>query len=76
LCLAVRDSKRQALAYIFFEDEPGRRSTAKLRIKDEARRMAVSKCPMAMINDATSVVHTARLEVKPTNKAPRLYVAY
>jgi DNA-binding LacI/PurR family transcriptional regulator len=37
----VRDHNGQALAYVYFEDEPGRRSAAKLLSKDEARRIAV-----------------------------------
>jgi hypothetical protein len=36
-----RDSNGQQLAYVYFEDEPGRRSAAKLLSKDEARRIAV-----------------------------------
>jgi len=43
----VRDDSGQQLAYVYFEDEPGRRSAAKLLSKDEARRIAVniSKLP-------------------------------
>ena len=41
-CFIVRDHDGQQLAYIYFEDEPGRRSAAKLLSKDEARRIAVN----------------------------------
>jgi len=40
----VRDRDGQQLAYVYFEDEPGRRSAAKLLTKDEAGRIA-SKSP-------------------------------
>jgi hypothetical protein len=41
-CFIVRDANGQALPYVYYEEEPGRRSPAKLLRKDEARRIAVN----------------------------------
>jgi hypothetical protein len=38
-CFVVRDANGQQLAYVYFEDEPGSRSAAKLLSRDEARRI-------------------------------------
>jgi endo-1,4-beta-D-glucanase Y len=46
-CFIVRDANGQALSYVYYEREPGRRSAAKLLSKDEARRIAanIAKLP-------------------------------
>ena len=46
-CYIVRDRDGQALAYVYYEQESGRRSATKLLTKDEARRIAanVAKLP-------------------------------
>ena len=41
-CFVVRDSNGQQLTYVYFEDEPGRQSAAKLLERDEARRIVVN----------------------------------
>jgi hypothetical protein len=43
----VKDANRQKLGYFYYEEEPGRRSVAKLPTKDETRRIAadVAKLP-------------------------------
>ena len=46
----MRDHNGQQLAYVYFEDELGRRSAAKLVTKDEARRIAsnIAKLPQLL----------------------------
>ena len=38
----MKDSAGQKLSYVYYEEEPGRRSAAKLLSKDEARRIAAN----------------------------------
>jgi hypothetical protein len=40
-CFIVTDSAGQKLAYVYFEEEAGRRAAAKLVTRDEAHRIAL-----------------------------------
>jgi hypothetical protein len=46
-CLIVRDANGQALAYVYFEEAPGRRRRPNQLTRDEARRIAanIAKLP-------------------------------
>ena len=46
-CFIVRDCNGQAVAYVYYEEDPGRRSAANLMTRDEARRIAanIAKLP-------------------------------
>ena len=49
----VKDGGGQKLLYVYYEEEPGRRSSAKMLTKDQARRIApnVAKLPELLQKD-------------------------
>jgi hypothetical protein len=49
-CFVVTDSTKQKIAYVHFEDDPERRSAAKLLSRDEALRIAGQLCDAAGSN--------------------------
>jgi hypothetical protein len=55
-CFIVRDRTGRALAYVYYEEEPGRRTSANLLTKDEARRKAsnIAKLPKFRMGGAAS----------------------
>jgi len=60
-CFIVRDVNGQALAYVRFEDEPGRRAAAKPSARDKTWRIA---CPLLPLIDQTAGIEKPTLSAR------------
>ena len=75
-CFVVKDQNGQQLAYVYFEDDPQRGTTAKMLTKDEARRIATNVCPIngpttSLLHDVgSSVAAHTQTECGPWQRAP------
>jgi hypothetical protein len=65
-CFIVRDGDKQALAYVYFENESGRRSSAKLLTRDEAFLIAVNIAKLPSVPR-----HISKDIPRPPNSASR-----
>ena len=65
----MRDANGQALAYVYFEDEPGRRAATKLLSKDEARRIA-AKLLLFQHSEPKNRVDALRAVERPHSRLP------
>jgi hypothetical protein len=62
-CFIVKDASRQALAYFYFEEEPGQRSAAKLLTHDEARRQLAQAPDLTQRSDSGAEARQHSLDI-------------
>jgi hypothetical protein len=60
----VPDANGHALAYVYFEEEPGRRAAAKLLTGDGARHMAANIAKLPALSAARACVYSITLSAR------------
>jgi hypothetical protein len=62
-CFVVKDANGLAVAFVYFESEPGRRTAVNLMTRDEARRIATNIAKLRELlsaeprPDASALIH-------------------
>jgi len=68
-CFVVKDSNGQKLGYFHYEEEPGRRSAARMQTRDEARQIAGNGCELFSSEANSSASDSPLQSAQRTNDA-------
>ena len=69
-CFIVRDRNKQALAYVYFEEEQGRRSAAKLLTKERSAADSGQYCEVAGAIGTAAILNTRPVIISPACHSP------
>ena len=69
-CFIVKDANGLPVAYVYYEEEPGRRAAANLLTKDEARRIAANIVKLTA-GQATDIAGQKKVPTTQRTSGPR-----